>query len=127
MPLDSNKTAHIQAVTLKTFQARQKTVVFVYQSGGVYSYTAQQVILRPQNIIDPEIPNLAGRQPQQQMDMVLIAPITTNFVGVVYVADTTTASASGVAAAPKYEIIEALPVGIVPGGTHYIARLRRLR
>src|SRR5579859_568412 len=127
MPLDSNKLAHIQAVTLKTFAGRQKTVVFVYQLGGTYSYSAQQVILRPQNIIDPEIPNLAGRPPQPQEDMVMIAPITISFVGVVYVADTTVASASGVAAATKYELIEALPVGLAPGGDRYIVRLRRLR
>jgi flavoprotein len=127
MPLDANKTAHIQAATLKTFQGRQKTVVFVYQASGTYSYSAVQVIFRPQAIIDPEIPNLAGHPPQQQFDMLMVAPITTNFVGVVYIADTTTASAGAVAVAAKYEIIEALPVGIVPGGTHYLARLRRLR
>ncbi|MBV9228012.1 MAG: hypothetical protein JOZ18_01775 [Chloroflexi bacterium] len=127
MPLDANKAAHIQAVTLRTFQNRQKTVVFVHQSAGAYSYTATAVIFRPQTIVDPEIPNVAGGQPRQQFDMLMIAPITTSFVGVVFVADTTTASASAVASAPKYEIIEALPVGIVPGGTHYAVKLRRLR
>jgi hypothetical protein len=127
MPLDANKAAHIQSVTLRSFQSRQKTVVFVREAAGAYSYTAVAVIFRPQSIIDPEIPNGAGGQPHQQFDMLMIAPITTSFVGVVLVADTTTASASAVASAPKYEIIEALPVGIVPGGTHYAVKLRRFR
>ena len=59
--------------------------------------------------------------------MLLVAPITTNFTGVVMIADTATATAAGVAAALKYEIIEAKPAGIVPGGTHYIVKLRRFR
>src|ERR1700730_8977187 len=119
MPLDANKVAHIQAVTLRSFQGRQKTVVFVYQAAGVYSYSAVSVIFRPQSILEPEIPNSAGEAPKQQFDMLMIAPIATNFVGVVYVADTITPTASAVANAAKYEIIEALPAGIVPGGTHY--------
>jgi len=57
----------------------------------------------------------------------MIAPPGTSFTGVVYIADTTTATSSAVAAAPKYEIIEALPVGIIPGGSHIRALLRRLR
>jgi hypothetical protein len=129
MPLDAHKSAHIQAVILRSFQGRQKTVVFVVQAsgGGSYIYTAVQVILRPQAVIDPEIPNDVGMSPKQLCDMLLIAPITTNFTGVVMIADTATATAAGVAAALKYQIIEARPVGIVPGGSHYVVKLRRLR
>jgi flavoprotein len=127
MPLDANKIAHIQAVIPKTFAARQKTVVFVYQSGGSYTYTATQVIFRPQTIIDPEIPDVVGAAPKPAFDLLMVAPITTNFSGVVLIADTTTASASSVAAAQKYAVIEALPVGIVPGGTHFVVKLRRFR
>jgi hypothetical protein len=129
MPLDANKIAHIQAVIPKTYAGRQKTVVFVYQSSGGsgYIYTAVQVILRPQAVIDPEIPTALGMSPKQSGDMLLVAPITTNFSGVVMVADTATATAAGVAAALKYEIIEARPVGIVPGGSHYVAQMRRFR
>ena len=57
----------------------------------------------------------------------MIAPLGTSFTGLVFVADTTTASAAAVQAAPKYEVIEALAVGIVPTGTHIRALLRRLR
>jgi hypothetical protein len=127
MPLNSAKIAHIQSVITKTFASRQKTVVFVYQSGGSYSYSAVSVIFRPQDIIDPQIPDRSGGQPRQAADMLMVAPIGTNFTGVVYVADTTTATAAAVQAAQKYEIIEVVPVGIVPGGTHFVAQLRRMR
>ncbi|SRR5713226_20269 len=127
MPLDANKIAHIQAITLKSYTGRQKTVVFVYLISGSYSYVATQVIFRPQDVIDPEIPNIAGEAPKQRYDMLMIAPITTNFAGLVMVSDTTTATSGAVAAAAKYEPIETIPVGIVPGGTHYVVQLRRLR
>ena len=51
----------------------------------------------------------------------------TNFTGVVYIADTVTATSGAVAAAQKYEVIEVLPVGMAPGGSHMRALLRRLR
>jgi flavoprotein len=129
MPLDANKIAHIQAVVPKTYAGRQKTVVFVYQNSGGsgYTYTAVSVIFRSQGGIEPEIPNLAGAPPRQQYDMLMVAPITTNFTGVVMVADTSTATASSVAAAPKYEVIGVVASGIVPGGTHYDVKLRRFR
>lgn len=127
MPLDANKIAHIQAVISKTFAGRQKTVVFVYQTGGSYTYTAVQVIFRPQIIIDPEIPDTLGASPKSAFDLLVVAPITTSFSGVVLIADTPTASSSAVAAAQKYAVIEALPSGIVPGGTHIVAKLRRFR
>jgi flavoprotein len=129
MPLDTNKIAHIQSVVLKTFASRQKTVIFVYQNSGGsgYTYTATSVIFRPQEIIDPEIPNLSGAPPQPRFDMLMITPISTNLVGVVMIADTATANAGAVAAAQKYAIIEAVPTGIVAGGSHYQVKLRRFR
>lgn len=127
MPLDARKAAHIQAKTLASFANRQKAVVFVYQNAGVYMYVVVNVIFRPQQVVDPQIPNTGGSPPKQAFDLLLVAPLGTNFVGVVYVADTATATASAVAAAAKYEVIEAVPVGLVPGGTHVRARLRRLR
>lgn len=127
MPLDAIKIAHIQAVIPKTYANRQKTVVFVYLASGVYSYTAVACIFRPQLIVDQEIPDLAGGPPKMPFDVLMDAPITVNFVGVQYVADTTTATSGAVAAAAKYEIIQAVPTGIVPGGTHYEVQLRRMR
>ncbi|MBA2681372.1 MAG: hypothetical protein H0U76_23600 [Ktedonobacteraceae bacterium] len=127
MPLDSNKIAHIQSVILKSFAGRQKTVVFVYQIAGVYTYAPVQAIFRPQTILNPEIPDQSGGAPRLTFDLLMITPIGTSFSGVVFVADTATASASAIAAAPKYAVVEALPVGITPGGTHIAAKMRRLR
>lgn len=132
MPLDSRKTAHIQALyninsPHSLWSGRTKVVTFVYESAGVYSYTAISVIWRPQTIIDPQIPNVAGVTPLEPAAIYMLAPLATVFTGVVLVADTSTATQGGVAAANKYEIIEALPVGVVPGGTHYRCLLRRLR
>ena len=127
MPLDARKTQHILSVVPKTYAGRQRTVVFVKLASGVYSYTAVQVIMRPEEIIDPQVYDASGQPPQRNADMLLIAPLGTSFTGVVYIADTTTATSSAVAAAPKYEIIEALPAGIIPGGSHIRALLRRLR
>ena len=127
MPLDARKTQHILNIVPKTYAGRQRTVVFVTLASGTYSYTAVQVIMRPEEIIDPQIYDTSGQAPLRNVGMLMIAPLATNFTGVVYIADTPTATAPAVAAAPKYEIIEALPVGIVPGGTHFRALLRRLR
>jgi hypothetical protein len=127
MPLDSRKTQHILSVVPKTFAGRQRTVVLVSLASGVYSYTTIQVIMRPEEVIDPQIYDAGGSQSSRTADMVMVAPLGTSFAGVVYVADTTTATSSAVATAPKYEIIEALPVGIIPGGSHLRVLLRRLR
>jgi hypothetical protein len=128
VPLDSTRKAnHIQSVITRTFAGRQKTVVLVTLSSGTYSYTAVSVIMRPQEVIDPQIPDVGGGQPRPRADMLMIAPLGTSFTGVVFVADTTTATAAAVQAAPKYEIIEAVTAGIVPGGTHVQVLLRRLR
>ncbi len=125
MPLNASKLAHIQTVIQKAWASRQKTVVFVTLSGGTYSYTAVSVIFRPQQVIDPQILATSGGKPVPQFDMMVIAPLGTNFTGVVYIADTATSGA--VAAAQKYEVIEVLPVGMAPGGSHLRALLRRLR
>lgn len=127
MPLDSRKAAHIQAIVPKTWQGRQKTVVFAYNSGGSYSYVAQTVIFRPQEVIDPQVPNVSGQPPGVPADMLMICALSISLAGVVYIADTATATSGAVAAAQKYEIIEAVPTGILPGGTHYSVALRRFR
>jgi hypothetical protein len=127
MPLDARKTQHILNVVSKTFSGRQSTVVLVYESGGVYSYTAISAIWRHEQVVDPQIYDAGGATPSLVADVQMIAPIGTNFTGVVFVADTTTATQAAVQTAPKYEIIEVLPVGIAPGGSHIRVLLRRLR
>lgn len=128
MPLDNpRKIQHIKDVTARSFQGRQRTVVIVYLAAGVYSYSALQVIMRPEQVIDPQIYDASGHAPLTNADMLMVAPLGTNFSGAVYIADTSTASSAAVAGAPKYEIIEVLPVGIDPGGSHLRVLLRRLR
>lgn len=127
MPLDFRKTQHILQVVARTFAGRQRTVVLVSLASGSYTYSTISVIMRPQEIIDPQIYDANGKSPQHTTDMLMIAPLATNLTGTVYVADTTTPTAPAVASALKYEIIEALPVGIVPGGSHLRVLLRRLR
>lgn len=127
MPLDDRKIAHIQALLPRIWARRQKTVVFVYNSAGFYSYVAQSVIWRPRQVIDPQIPGEGGNTPGTPADTLMIAPLTLNFSGVVYVADTSTATSGAVAAAPKYEIIECVPQGMIPPGTRYLVSLRRFR
>lgn len=127
MPLDPRKIQHIAQVVAQTYAGRQRTVVVVYLSSGSYSYSAIQVIMRPEQILDPQIDDANGHPPIANADMQMVAPLGTNFTGAVYIADTPTATALAVASAPKYEIIEALPVGIVPGGTYIRVLLRRLR
>lgn len=129
MPLDSNKIAHIQSLysSSKIWAQRQKTVVLVILASGVYSYSTLLCVFRPLDVVDPEIPDISDAAPKQKYDMLMQAPISTNFTGVQYVADTTTATSGAVASAAKYQIIEAIPVGIIPGGTRINCYLRRWR
>lgn len=127
MPLDARKSSHILAVVARTFGGRTHTVTFVYLAAGAYSYVQQQVIMRPEQIVDPQVYDAGGNQPALVADMQMVAPLGTSFVGVVFIADTPTNTALGVAAAQKYEVVESMPVGIVPGGSHVRALLRRMR
>ena len=128
MPLDNQqKINHILQVVNRSFKGRQVTQVAVYLSGGVYSYVQMTWIFRHELVIDPTVANQGGSKPGIQADAQIIAALGTNFSGIVYIADTATATSGAVAAAQKYEIIEVLPVGIVPGGSHLRVWLRRLR
>ena len=127
MPLDARKVQHIVQVVARSFANRQRTVVVVYLVGGSYSYVAVQVIMRPIQIVDPQIVDASGQVFPHSADTLLIAPLTISFTGAIFVADTTGTTSGAVAAAPKYEIVEVLPVGIVPGGSHQRVALRRMR
>ncbi len=127
MPLDSRKAAHLASVIPKTWAGRQKTVTLVTESGGTQSYSAASVIFRPISEPDPTVADATGRPLAGAADTVMIAPVTLSLAGVIFVADTPTATSAAVAAAPKYELIDVLPAGILPGGTHQRVLLRRLR
>ena len=127
MPLDARKAQHLLQVVARSFASRQRTIVVVYLAGGSYSFVALPVIMRSQQVIDPQVLDAAGQALPRNADTILTAPLGTNFGGAVFVADTTTATAAAVAGAAKYEILEVLPVGIVPGGSHLRVSLRRMR
>lgn len=128
MPLDNAlKIAHVQAAVLRTYQGRQQVVVFVALNSGMWTYTAQSVIFRRLESIDPEQPDISGGVPRLKADALMIVPISVSMVGVVYVALTSTATSGAVAAAEKFELIEATPTGIVPGGSHYTCDMRKFR
>ncbi len=128
MPIDSQlKANHIQALVRKTWLGRQQVVVFVSLVSGVWSYTAQTVIFRRQEVIDPQQPDTGGAAPRLKADAIMIVDIAISMVGVVYVALTSTATAGAVSASERYECIEITPTGILPGGTHWSCHMRRLR
>ena len=127
MPLDPRKIQHIQNVTTLSFANRQRTVVLVTLGGGVYSYSTLLAIIRPLQILNPQVRDASGDDPLRTPDMLMQAPLGTNLSGVVYIADTSTPTAAAVAAAAKYEILEAVPVGLAPGGSHIRVLLKRLR
>ncbi len=127
MPLDSRKAAHIASVVPKTWTGRQKTVTLVTQAGGAPGYSAVSVIFRPLAAPDPTATNARGQTQGRDADTLMIAPLSLSLTGVIFVADTPTATGPAVAAAPKYEIVEALPVGMLPEGSHQQVLLRRLR
>jgi hypothetical protein len=127
MPLDARKAQHIGQVVARSFATRQRTVVIVYLASGSYIYVAVQVIMRSIQVIDTQIVDASGQVLPRSADTVIIAPLGTSFTGAIFVADTTSPTASAVAAAPKYEIVEVLPAGIIPGGSHIRVALRRMR
>ena len=127
MPLDARKVQHLLQVVARSFASRQRTIVVVYLAGGSYSFVALPVIMRSQQVIDPQVLDAAGQALPRNADTLMIAPLGTNFTGAVFVADTATATTAAVASAAKYEILEVLPVGIVPGGSHLRVSLRRMR
>ncbi len=127
MPLDARKTQHILQSIAQSFAGRQSTIVLVALVSGSYTYTAIQAIMRPLQVPDPQLYDTSSLSTPRSVDTLLIAPIGTNFTGVVYVANTASATAVAVAAAAKYEVVEVVPVGMLPGGSHLRVQLRRLR
>lgn len=127
MPLDPRKMQHIQRVTNASFANRQRTVVLVTLTGGIYSYSTLLAIMRPLQSFSPQTLNSGDSVPWRNPDMLMQAPTGTDFTSVVYIADTPTPTAPAVAAAARYEVLEALSVGLAPDGSHVRVLLKRLR
>ena len=60
MPLDPRKIQHIQNVTNASFANRQRTIVLVILSGGVYSYITLLAIMRPLQVLNPQIVDISA-------------------------------------------------------------------
>ena len=127
MPLDARKTLHLLKTVALTFASRQRTVVLVSLISNSSVYSTLEAIMRPMRVIDPQVHDIGGQADPLIADTLMLAPLGTSFTGVVYVADTPTATAAAITSADKYEIVEIIPVGVVPGGTHLRVSLRRLR
>ena len=127
MPLDARKTLHLLKTVALTFASRQRTVVLVTLANNSYSYSTLEAIMRPMRAIDPQVYDSGGQAEPHIADTLMLAPLGTSFTGVVYIADTSAATSAAIIAAQKYEIVEVVPVGLVPGGTHLRVSLRRLR
>jgi hypothetical protein len=61
MPLDARKAQHLLQAVARSFANRQRTIVVVYLAGGSYSFAALSVIMRSQQIIDPQVLDAAGQ------------------------------------------------------------------
>lgn len=126
MPLDDHKARHIRNVVARSFVGRQRTVTVVYRTADGYSYSTIQAILRPLDTHPPTIPDRSGNTSTRKADAWLIAPLDTDLDGAICIAVTATATAEAVAGALKYEIIDSLPAGLLPDGSHLRVSLRRL-
>ncbi len=126
MPLDNRKIGHIQQLITRSFAGRQRNLVIVALVSGTYTYTQFPAIARVERTLNSQMFDAHNESVQQSIDLLLIVPHGTDFTGSVYIADTPTATALAVTSAPKYEIIEVLVSGIVPGGSHLRVFLRRL-
>ncbi|GCF11207.1 hypothetical protein [Dictyobacter arantiisoli] len=124
MPLDARKLDHLKVVSARTWMGRQKTMMFVTQSSNTFSAVPCTVLFRSQTLLDLEIPNRNGLPAHQRYDALLVAPMTTNFAGVAYIADTASSTPAAILGARKYQVLETVPGGMLPGGTHITAYLR---
>jgi len=119
MPIDSTlKANHVYNMVRKTWLGRQQSVVLVSLVSGVWTYTAQSVIFRRHEVIDPQQPDISGGAPRIKADALMIVDMSVDLTNVLYVAYTATATSLAVSNAEKYECIEKTPTRIIPGGTH---------
>ena len=119
--LDARKLARILANRERVRQGRTTTVTLVYNKPEGTIYQAANVVWQYQHYADP-----IGQQPADGAIHVRAEfPITCDVTQISYVADTPTATAAGVAAAPSYEIVSYRKAGIV--ANRWTTHLKRIR
>lgn len=119
--IDPRKAARL-ADRSRMRQGRTQTVTLVYVRPNATDYQPaelvwqHQVETRPQDTIE---------EPVTTVDVIAEFPLQIDPRQVTYAAETSNATAAGVAAAPKYEIVSRRQAGIVPN--RWIVHLRRMR
>ena len=123
--LDARKLARILANRDRVRQGRTTTVTLVYNKPEGTIYQAANVVWQYQHYADPIAQQLSAEGMPSAIHVRAECPITLDPAQISYIADTPTATAAGVAAAHRYEIISYRKAGIV--ANRWSVRLRRMR
>ena len=123
--LDARKRARILANRDRVRQGRTTTVTLVYNKPEGTIYQAANVVWQYQHYSDPIAQRPSAEGMPSAIHVRAECPITLDPTQISYLADTPTATAAGVAAAARYEIVSYRKAGIV--ANRWTLLLRRLR
>jgi hypothetical protein len=123
--LDARKLARILANRDRVRQGRTTTVTLAYNKPEGTIYQAANVVWQYQHYADPIAQQPSAEGTPSAIHVRAECPITLDPRQISYIADTPTATAAGVAAAHRYEIVSYRKAGIV--ANRWICHCRRLR
>jgi hypothetical protein len=123
--LDARKLARIRANRDRVCQGRTTTVTLVYNKPEGTIYQAANVVWQYQHYADPIAQEPSAEGTPSAIHVRAECPITLDPTQISYIADTPTATAAGVAAAHRYEIVSYRKAGIV--ANRWTLHLRRMR
>jgi len=121
--LDARKLARIAGNRARTRQGRTRTVTLVYKRPEGTAYVAADVVWRAQPYAEPVAAPRAGAEEAVAGRAEFPPEIDPRLVALV--ADTATATAEGVAAAPRYAVSRYHAAGIVTN--RWVVELKRMR
>src|SRR5690348_14826939 len=120
--VDARKLARMAANRDRVRQGRTRTVTLVYRRPEGTAYVASEVVWRAQPYEEPAVAERAG---EPAVAVRAEFPPALDPRPVSLVADTPTATADGVAGAPRYEVLSYRPAGIATN--RWVVELRRVR
>jgi hypothetical protein len=123
--LDARKRARILANRDRVRQGRTTTVTLVYNKPEGTIYQAANVVWQYQHYADPIAQEPSAEATPSAIHVRAEFPITLDPTQISYIADTPTATAAGVVAAHRYEIVSYRQAGIV--ANRWSVHLRRIR
>ena len=123
--LDTRKLARILANRDRVRQGRTTTVTLVHNKPEGTIYQAADIVWQYQHYADPIAQEPSTEGTPSAIHVRVELPITLDPTQISYIADTPTATAAGVAAAHRYEIVSYRKAGIV--ANRWTVHLRRLR